>query len=333
MMATRSPNRSNRRAAFTLIELMIVIVILSILAALILPAIGRVRNNVLIGKVKTEITALESAIATFKGKYGVDPPSRIVLYETPSAGWTSATPSPDAVDSRAKIRQIWPQFDFSMVRNLNGNGVATDVVELTQGECLVFFLGGILKRPEDLDNDGTLDAGEDMDGDGRLGVNATVSGSNSRSVCTGFSKNPYNPFASGGNRETAIYDFDTARMVDAGTPDGMPEFVDSLSSQTQPYLYFSSYDGIGYQAVEFGFGGPICPYLQSPSTTAPTTWASVQSIPRWKPKSYQIISPGMDRQYGTFGPFAPEAVDGQLQGGRTVEADNITNFHSGTLGR
>ena len=341
MIATRSKNRSHRRNAFTMIELLIVIVILGILASLILPAVGRVRNTVRIGQVKAEISSLESAIATFKGKYGVDPPSRIVFYETPSAagGWTHASPSSDAIDSRAKIRQIWPQFDFIMVRNINGNSSSADVVTLTQGECLVFFLGGILQRPEDvnsnstLNNNGTYDAGDiNDDGNGKLDVNATIAGATSRSVCTGFSKNPFNPFASGGNRETAIYDFINSRLVDVDS-DGMAEFVDPLPSQTQPYLYLSSYEGIGYQAIEFGGGGPICPYLQSSSLTAPATWASVLSLPRWKPKSYQIISPGFDKQYGTFGPFAPEVADGQLAGARDGENDNITNVHSGTLGR
>ncbi|MEI6536716.1 MAG: type II secretion system protein, partial [Verrucomicrobiaceae bacterium] len=170
MMATRSLNRPHRRTAFTMIELLVVIVIISILMAFLLPAISGVRKSARIAQVRTEISSLESAIVSFKQKYGVDPPSRVVLHET-ATGWTSDP------DSRGKIRQIWPQFDFTVARNFNLNGTAGDTggplsatpeaVAISQGECLVFFLGGILQRPEDTVSapNGILDATEDLDGD------------------------------------------------------------------------------------------------------------------------------------------------------------------------
>lgn len=238
MMATRSTNSSHRRNAFTMIELLVVISFIGILMAFLLPAISGVRKNARIAQVRAEISALESGIVSFKQKYGVDPPSRLRLYEA-AAGWTG-----DA-DSRGKIRQIWPQFDFTMARDFDLDGTTGEAgvyATLSQGECLVFFLGGILIRPEDANANGILDGGEDLDGDSKLGAIVSSGGTIRKPSCTGFSKNPINPFALGGARDTAVYEFDVSRLVDSGTtPNGFPEFVDPLPSQTSPYLYFSSY--------------------------------------------------------------------------------------------
>jgi prepilin-type N-terminal cleavage/methylation domain-containing protein len=342
-MLAPSPRRpANRsRAGFTLIEVLVVIVIISILAAFLLPAINSVRTRAKVAQVKVEIKALESAVATFKSQYGMDPPSSLAIWENPAGtdaalgnGWNTSSPSVYSVDSRSKIRQIWPQFDFTLQRDFDGDGAANKAILLSQGECLVFFLGGILKRPEDINNNGVLDSGEDIDGDGKLGANVkSPGGSILRSACTGFSKNPFNPFASGGGRETAIYEFDTSRFVDLDG-DGYPEFVDTLPSQSSPYLYFSSYGGAGYRynsaspLFEFGLTSspplffPVQPYLQGSGAGA-TPWNS---------KSFQIISPGFDHKYGTFGSYSVDTANSDLTGSRDIEADNITNFGQGTLG-
>src|SRR6266478_515572 len=76
----------NDRAAFTLVELMVVIVIISVLLALLLPAIGIVRVKVNEARVTSEINGLPPAITTFKSKYGAEPPSRLSIY-LPQAGW------------------------------------------------------------------------------------------------------------------------------------------------------------------------------------------------------------------------------------------------------
>ena len=345
MMATRSLNRPHRRTAFTLIELLVVISIIGILMAFLLPAISGVRKNARIAQVRTEISSLESAIVSFKQKYGVEPPSRVVLHET-QAGWTSDP------DSRGKIRQIWPQFDFTMARNFNLNGMAGDTgasgsaapesVAISQGECLVFFLGGILQRPEDTvapptGTYGILDSGEDLDGDGKLGTVVTSGGVILKAACTGFSKNPLNPFALGGSRDTAVYEFDLSRLVDLNN-NGYPEFVDPLPSQTSPYLYFSSYEGQGYRSNSASSTFEFATAVQAAALPYPPTGPYLQSATSpWKAKSFQIVSPGFDHNYGPFGVWTRETADSVLvqTAGyqRQYEVDNITNFYSGTLGR
>lgn len=306
----RRPAKTTR-AGFTLIELLAVIIVIAILVSLLVPAVMGGFRRVRITSVRTEISQLDSAIGRFKAAYNMDPPSSMFLAET-STAWGL----PANAGYRATIRQIWPQFDFtysatSNQYDINGDGVFTGV-SLTQSECLVFFLGGI---------------------------NTTnAPGASNIGACTGFSKNPSMPFARGGTRDTYLFEFLPARFTDLDN-DGMPEYRDPLPGQTSPYLYYSSYGGQGYLTTEFGGGGLTEPYRQgTASTQAP-----------WKQNSYQLISPGFDKQYGFGGaylttgtgddriPIDPTqypttfAAAAPLPKDRAFEADNITNFSDGQL--
>lgn len=313
---------SRLRRGFTLVELMVVVVVIAILMALLLPAIGRVRTNVMEAKVITEINGLSSAIAAFKAKYGAEPPSRISIYLT-TAGW-NGDPT-----SRGIIRSIWPQFDFSMTmpdpNNVGNTRTAypaywTTTVNLNSGECLLFFLGGV------------------------MGENA--SGPNQ--VPTGFAKNPMYPFAptiANANREGPFFEFtDISRIRDIDG-NGMNEWYDPLPGQTNPYLYFSSYEGRGYVVSgtynELPSGGTLLDvYRVSPTLQAPGS--ATQGLSAQKSQSFQIISPGYDGNYGSGGVFNSSLNNSGLISGfdtstppnpiyDTAAYDNLTNFNGGRL--
>ena len=295
------------RGGFTLIELLMVIVVIAILVALLTPAVMSAFTRVRIASVRTEISQLESAIGKFKANYGMDPPSSITLYET-VAGWSG-----DA-NSRATIRQIWPQCNFGIARDINGDGVTGGgAITLSQGECLVFFLGGMCN------------------------TNNSPGAAITTISCRGFSKDPADPFSRiGASREAALYEFVPARFSDVDN-DGFPEYKDPLPSQSMPYLYYSGYGGQGYATTEFGGGGLSEPYRQG---TANTQQA-------WKANSYQIISPGYDRNYGFGGAYVTTGsnrlpIDATQYPNtftattataalRKFESDNITNFSEGQL--
>lgn len=305
------------RAGFTLVELMVVIMVLGILMAILLPALRGVTTRARKVEVRSEISALEGAIAGFKAEFGIEPPGSIRIYST-AAGWNTSVSGVNEilrVKSRAFIRQVWPQFDFGTAGG--ATGLTNPYYDLNGAECLVFFLGGINQ--------------------------------------TGFSKNPQYPFSlSGNNRVQPFFDFKANRLVDKDA-DTFREYVDTIPSQTSPYLYFSSNDGRGYTsfAIASDWANSDCFYdaYRQNGTFATGSWANGNwmkhmyfttfaasasgSIP-WAPKKFQIISPGFGgvaaadpvKAYGNGGAFNPTDVTA-LTG--TDDGDNITNFHSGTL--
>lgn len=309
------------RAGFTLIEILVVIIVISILMALLVPAVGAARRKVNEARVISEIKGLEAAINTFRGMHGMEPPSRMVIC-TRDTEWNLPANAP----YKAIIRRMWPQFDFTMT---GGQGVAYPqawgapgaTVQLKAGECLLFFLGGIID---------------------------TNSGNNAPQ---GFAKNPAKPFAPASavaNRENAAFsEFDVGRIKDSDM-NGFFEYVDSIPNQTNPYLYFSSYEGKGYRVAGTNHDLPLDAsnnylFLQDvyrvanasgssaapPGATPPATPQGSQTLPPQKPQSFQIISPGYDGNYGLGGAFDPNQPNGALS--NPGDYDNLTNFHAGRL--
>ena len=300
---------SQTRSAFTLIEILIAVTIIAVLIALLLPAIGAVNRRAKEAAVASEMESIKASITDFKVRFKQMPPSNITISESP-AGWGARTVS------RRRIKQLWPQFDFTIARDFNGDGDTADSVHLDGAECLVFFLGGMV--------DGTTGA------------------------LRGFSKNPLNPFQiDDATREGPFYEFknagfDVATMRPTGRlsdtdGDGAPEYLDSLPGQTAPIVYFSSYDGNGYSehdnaedinhngTLDTGedkngngvLDGRIHPYFKD---------ANEQN--GFNSDGFQLISPGFDHLYGTGGYFNPEDTSNLS----VEDGDNITNFHGGTLG-
>lgn len=328
------PATQSSRGGFTIIELLMVIIIISILVALLFPAIQNGFRSAREAEVVAEIANFDEAITSFKSRYGIDPPSFIVLYEQGagvgdpdwSVDTTSGLTDGHRIASRALIRQMWPDFNFAASRDINGDGDSDDYLILNGAECLVFFLGGVCETNV-VDNQGNLrpsaSAGDPIEWWGPLG----------------FSANPNDPFRRGGNRVGPFFgDFvggDGGRLRDVASaapdPDEqMPEYLDPLSSQVNPYLYVSSYDGAGYRPwgrdgtagnIDDEIVGLSIHYLQddgNPSTTSTLSYA---------PQTYQIISPGFDTEYGTGGEYNGELIPSA----RSFERDNITNFQGGRL--
>ncbi len=63
-----------RQRAFTLIELLVVIAIMGILAALLIPATGAIRDKMKKARAQAELAQVETAIDSYKAKRGFYPP-------------------------------------------------------------------------------------------------------------------------------------------------------------------------------------------------------------------------------------------------------------------
>ncbi len=279
-MRTQPAPGSAARNAFTLLELLIVIVIISVLVGLLFVAFGGVLENAAIVEVKSEFAQVDTAMTKFQDRYKILPPSSIVLTEDPGT-------TPWDAKSRSVLRRMFGNtVDFSQLVDFNDDGDTTDVLVLTSSECLLFFLGGM--------RDGT--------------------------TLTGFSGNLEKPFARGGdNREGPFITFDPGRFIDTeATPDGMFEYRDLMATNDVPYIYASSNNGQGYSDTD----GSVAHYHQSDGTTP------------WNKDTFQLISAGEDQAFG----FDPEPNPfvvltwSESQGASGEQADNITNFASGTLG-
>jgi prepilin-type N-terminal cleavage/methylation domain-containing protein len=71
-----------KRSAFTLVELLVVIGILAVLAALITPAIFQARVSARNAAIKSEIDMLHMAIMNYKNEYGSFPPASGIIIKT-----------------------------------------------------------------------------------------------------------------------------------------------------------------------------------------------------------------------------------------------------------
>lgn len=324
--ARRGPDRRANRGAFTLLEMLAVVTIIAILIAIAFPAYNAVIYKTRIAQVRSEMAAINSAIAEFKSKYNTEPPSYI-RFQT-AAGGVPANAGALAPETKAVLRKMFPQINLTAGSPIEASLATAGLwgEELKGIEAMVFFLGGV-RRHEDTDGDGSLDPGEDVDGSGALNLTDEL---------VGFSKNPANPFAQPApgqsNRIPPAFDFDTGRLF--ASPDGSnvaanpaPLVYRDRLATTLPYVYASTAATGSYRAADFpsGFAG----YRKSATG------------PFWNPNSYQLISAGGDDKYGLGGFYDPTASNRfpnpsppapPAQDPRSFEADNLTNFNDGPLG-
>lgn len=275
---------TNRRTAFTLLELLAVITIISILLALLMPVLSSLLGRGDEAAVSAEMTQLNQALAAFKAKFGDYPPSYIKI---PKQG------DPWDAKSRAAIKAIWPQFDFSARGGLDALNPVPGEKYLSGAECLVFFLGGM------------------------------ESGTTSAPVLAGFSKNPLTPWTVAENADGPFMEFDFTRLTDVDG-DNLFEYLDPYPDQSTPLLYVSASGGRYNKSHTdpddysvFGTAKDMAGlYTQADGKTPHNS------------DSFQLISPGADGEYGSGGPYT---AGEDLPSNRQNEVDNITNFSGGTL--
>ncbi|MDR3637660.1 MAG: prepilin-type N-terminal cleavage/methylation domain-containing protein [Isosphaeraceae bacterium] len=272
----RRPTQPPRRLGFTLVELMVVMVVLGVLIALLVPAIGGAIKSARAAQVTAEINNIATALAQFKSTYSDYPPSRILLHENGYYNTVDPTRVSAAFsDVRSDITvgqlnqrtvrymaKFFPralcfsttgassatvtEFNGYVYNPSNGNYSLTagEAIYLDGSECLVWFLGG-----QCLASSGTSPNPTGGTYSGGSSLPAPTWGA------TGFGRNPANPFYISGastitpqsSRTQPFFEFKGERLVDVDG-DGFPSYNDSLATGTQgrAYAYFSAYGGNSY---------------------------------------------------------------------------------------
>jgi prepilin-type N-terminal cleavage/methylation domain-containing protein len=232
-MTLLMPKR-RRRAAFTLIELMVVMAILTIMISLLLAGVNRVRIAAKRTNTHTEIRELGQGISMFKQKFSVDyVPSKIVLREDGAYVLNSADANRNKLelDSINWLKSAWPFLTFPVDWNQNGSIQTNVAIDLEGDQCLVFFLGGI----------------------------------NENGQLTGFSTNKRNPMDPTPQRIGPFIQFQVDRLRDVRGVNGFRSYIDPW--KVQPYLYFTSYGKqAGYKASDSTLG--VTPYVDPATNKA-----------------------------------------------------------------
>ena len=282
-----------------------VILIIAALMALILPAINGARRSARNAAVKAELTRLDTAIAGFKARYNVNPPSFLAI---PPVGdpWTAGYAS-----SKRALRRIWPQFNFAT----NGGLGNSEPVILSGAECLVLFLGGV------------PNAGGALNGFSK----------NPRTPFAAIGENRDGPFYEFDSGRLVDVDGDSvAEYLDdlpgQQTPLLYVSFENGAVTQTEgapdSFDVFNNNDVSSATSWSDSAGNNLAgPYHQD---------AALQVA--WKKDSYQLISPGLDGAYGALlqsGTFAGKFVGNRFYKADAdnlprQEADNISNFNTGS---
>lgn len=358
---TRVPgSRQQSPTGFTLVEVLVVIMIIALLAALVTPAVMRSMSTARAAAVKTEIDLLSTALMNYKNEYGSFPPADM------RGLWNNNTQTVNQGHPAYKhLARAFPRIKEVGLTNAFAANQSPYyyMAQMSPAQALVFWLQGFYDNPEyPLTNQS----------------NPSVPALSAAVVRTGD--------ANGSRRK--LFDFDDKRLYAAsqyfpattnaawtsaqtfsnrnsatGFAREYPVYFPNMPNAGVPYVYFpsSTYSSGPASAVTgaisgFGAAPPVF-YYHAASTSGDTVYVSpyFNSNPptqptfaqlHQNPDTFQLIAGGADGNYGASGTKVaafPSEIDPAITfNGQSIgplpsvsqaqgNEDNITNFASGPL--
>lgn len=352
----RTSGESANRVGFTLVELLVVITIIGILAALITAAGAGALKTARQNAIKTELDQITMAYQSFKDKNNVYPPNLQVDGTTDPLIETQVL-----TDIKRAMKQAFPKHRepdelIAALAGLTANGAMLPSNQglqggMTAGESIVFWLGGFSNDPKfPISGEGGPSYRIQTAGQA---TNNQLDPVESRTWVFPFEVSRLQPRDSDNYFDASEQRFIEYTVTIPGQNNNQPQFrrinfwqyVPSKSEQ--PYLYF---DVSRHPAAVANGSNWLAPYDPMAATelaasplhvhaikTRSESAGAASPIQFANPDKFQVLHCGVDGEWGDFEPMSvhdrtPEDMllypDGPFTGD---VADTLTNFSEGTL--
>jgi general secretion pathway protein G len=110
-------NRRTIKKGFTLIEILIVVIILGILAAIVIPQFTSASTEARQGNLKSQLQTLRSQIALYKLQHRDTPPPLATFWNV----MTTKTDDTGVVNANAALNKYGPYYDAAVVNPLTSS--------------------------------------------------------------------------------------------------------------------------------------------------------------------------------------------------------------------
>ncbi|HEY2414603.1 MAG TPA: prepilin-type N-terminal cleavage/methylation domain-containing protein [Pirellulaceae bacterium] len=326
---------------FTLVEMLVVITIIGILAALLLPAVMIAIRTARNAAIALEIKQIDTAVEAYRLEKGDYPPN----FRDPNIVRRHITKCYPRIDPQYFtyfMNKVFP----SSGANAYVAGVSVPVID--ESECLVFWLSMTDTDPQ------------------FPFLSFPVTDATGTPYPTGVQYDAYNNTTGTGKQASPkrYYDFDQTRLLSSNSADVKSFqakycgdtfyiYIDSRSYNVFPggvtpsgtrtdLVQFKQRDGNDTYAIADDIASGVRPYWTSPPKLTGTlpTGTAFRNITALKPANqttFQIICAGQDGDYGTDltidndVKIATGALAGTNFNPAGGDKDNITNFSNGKM--